>query len=135
MSESGRSADRSHYLVTVRVPSDGDAVASVLEAVAATDVDPTVHDVRVDDDAAVDFDVDELTEKQRATIVRAVEIGYYATPRGGSLDDLCAEFDRSKSAISQRLRSAESKIVRQIVAELTAGAVTERTVGSADADP
>lgn len=135
MSESQRSADRSHYLVTVRVPSDGDAVASVLEAVAATDVNPTVHDVRGDDDAAVDFDADELTEKQRETIVRAVDIGYYATPRGGSLDELCAEFDRSKSAISQRLRSAESKIVRRIVAGLTAGEVTGRTAASTDGDP
>ncbi|MFW5917364.1 MAG: helix-turn-helix domain-containing protein [Halorubrum sp.] len=93
MGEPRRSAGRPHCVVTVRVPADGDAVSSALEAMAASDADLTVHDVRVDDGAAVEFDARELTEKQRETIVRAVEIGYYATPRRGSLDDLCAEFD------------------------------------------
>lgn len=132
MSESRRPNDRSHCVVTVRVPSDDGAVSSALEAIAASDEDLTVHDVRVDEGTAVDFDVRELTEKQRETIVRAVEIGYYATPRRGSLDDLCAEFDRSKSAISQRLRNAESTIVRRIVEELTAGEASGRAATSND---
>lgn len=119
MGESQPSDERSNYLVTVRVPSDSDAISSALKAIATIDGDLTVHDVRADDDPVVTFDAGDLTAKQRETLIRAVELGYYSTPRQASLDELCAEFDLSKSAVSQRLRTAESKIVRQIVERLT----------------
>ncbi len=91
-----------------------EGIATVLETIAGASEGLTVHDVR-SDGTTVPVDVGELTEKQRRTIVRAVELGYYATPRRASLETLSEEFDVSKSAVSQRLGKAESTIVRQIV--------------------
>jgi len=92
----------------------GEGIATVLETIAGASEELTVRDVRTDG-TTVPVDVGELTEKQRTTVVRAVELGYYATPRRATLETLCEEFDVSKSAVSQRLGKAESTIVRQIV--------------------
>lgn len=62
-----------------------------------------------------DVDVSVLTEKQRETLERAIEAGYYEPEGGGTLGDLAAEFDISKSALSRRLSRAEAKLMRQLV--------------------
>ena len=57
----------------------------------------------------VDFGT--LTALERETLRRAVEAGYYDEPRRTSLATLADEFDVSKGTLSQRLRSAERKLV------------------------
>ncbi|GAB7091300.1 hypothetical protein JCM18237_15710 [Halorubrum luteum] len=57
----------------------------------------------------VDFGT--LTPLERETLRRAVEVGYYDEPRRTSLATLADEFDVSKGTLSQRLRSAERKLV------------------------
>lgn len=52
-----------------------------------------------------------LTEKQNETLRKAVVGGYYDDPQRLSLSELADEFGVSKSAVSQRLSRAESKIV------------------------
>ena len=59
-----------------------------------------------------------VTEKQREIVRAAVEKGYYETPRKTSLGDLAAEFDVSRSALSQRLIAVESKLVKQLASQL-----------------
>ena len=59
----------------------------------------------------VTLDLYELTEKQRQAVTAAVAAGYYEAPREISLGELADRIDISKSALSQRLKAAESKLV------------------------
>ncbi|MFW5922145.1 MAG: helix-turn-helix domain-containing protein [Halodesulfurarchaeum sp.] len=59
----------------------------------------------------VTLDLYELTDKQRQAITAAVAAGYYETPREVSLGELADRIEISKSALSQRLKAAESKLV------------------------
>jgi hypothetical protein len=59
----------------------------------------------------VSLDLYELTQKQRQAVTAAVAAGYYETPREISLGELADRLDISKSALSQRLKAAESKLV------------------------
>ncbi len=61
------------------------------------------------------IDLSDLTPKQADTLEKAVAWGYYEDPPKISLDGLAEEFEVSKSAVSQRLKRAESKIVANVV--------------------
>lgn len=52
-----------------------------------------------------------LTDRQREAIRAAREVGYYAVPRTGGVDDVAAALDCAKSTASTHLRKAESKLV------------------------
>ncbi|MFB6303701.1 MAG: helix-turn-helix domain-containing protein [Haloferacaceae archaeon] len=56
-----------------------------------------------------------LTGRQRETLVRAVEGGYYAIPRQISTQELAEEFDISDQAVTERLRRAIVALVRNSV--------------------
>ena len=58
----------------------------------------------------VTIDLSTLTEKQQEAATLAVSKGYYETPRETSVDQLADELDITKSALSQRLSSVESKL-------------------------
>ncbi|WP_435095118.1 helix-turn-helix domain-containing protein [Halorubrum sp. N11] len=105
---------------TVLIEIDpGVDVAAVLGTIADLDVDGAqVRDVRDEEGSTVSIDPEELTAVQRRTLLRAVGSGYYADPREATLTDLAAEFDVSKSAVSQRLHGAEATIVRRLVEEM-----------------
>lgn len=60
----------------------------------------------------VSFDIGILTDKQRQTLELALEEGYYERPREVSLSELADRLDISKSAVSQRIRTAEIKLVK-----------------------
>lgn len=64
---------------------------------------------RTDQSARVDLGA--LTAKQRQTLEIAIESGYYERPRASNLDELANQLDISKSAVSQRLRAAERKLI------------------------
>jgi predicted DNA binding protein len=53
-----------------------------------------------------------LTPKQEATLVRALELGYFDVPRRAALDVLAAEFGVSDTAVSQRLRRGVANVLR-----------------------
>lgn len=73
----------------------------------------------------VEIDVGEITPTQQETLALAFEEGYYDDPRRINLGGLSEQLDVSKSAVSQRLRAAETKLVRMVVGEM----------GSTGADP
>lgn len=64
-------------------------------------------------------DMGEFTNKQREALELAFAYGYYETPREADLETISNELDVSKSAVSQRLRSIESKLVNAILSEQT----------------
>jgi predicted DNA binding protein len=67
-----------------------------------------------DDPRTVVLDSGDLTGKQRSAVEIAVQSGYYEQPRKADLTDLAEQIGISKSAVSQRLRSAEAKLVKNI---------------------
>jgi hypothetical protein len=70
----------------------------------------TVYGVSASDD---DGTADDLTEKQRSTLCRAWERGYFEVPRRVSLSDLADEMAVSDTAVSQRLRRGLENVLRE----------------------
>lgn len=101
--------------------SDPLHVVEALETIANIDGGPNVREVRARGGESASVPLKELTAKQRESIALAVDAGYYDTPRRASLDDLCEELEISKSAASQRLRKAESTIVKRVAEEIDPG--------------
>ena len=75
----------------------------------------TIVDPENDQTKPLSIEVGHLTEKQWEALRVAHEKGHYSSPRGGHLDEIAAELGISKSAVSQRLRAAESKIIPAIL--------------------
>jgi predicted DNA binding protein len=99
--------------VVLEVP-DQDRLRQLLEVIGAADVPAQTTDVTeagLSPEAAVTIDLGVLTAKQREALELALERGYYERPRDATLSDLAELLGITKSAVSQRLRSAESKLV------------------------
>ncbi|MFB6252907.1 MAG: helix-turn-helix domain-containing protein [Halobellus sp.] len=58
---------------------------------------------------------DGLTDRQLAALEAAVETGYYAIPRRGSVADVAAELDCAASTAGELLRKAEAAVVHRHV--------------------
>ncbi|WP_254769363.1 helix-turn-helix domain-containing protein [Salinilacihabitans rarus] len=58
-----------------------------------------------------------LSEIERETLTRAIEAGYYDDPRRIEFGTLAQRLDVSKPTLSQRLRSAESKLLLDLLGE------------------
>jgi hypothetical protein len=56
-----------------------------------------------------------LPPEQRLALERAVDAGYYETPRAVSLDELATDLDVPRSTLSYRLRRAEARLARTFV--------------------
>ena len=65
----------------------------------------------------VTFDLSSLTPKQREGLELAVVNGYFDDDVDVSLGELADELDISKSALSQRLRTAQAKLVTDVFDE------------------
>lgn len=109
--------DGEEFQLTVTVP-DEDAVLGLTDSV------DEVLDVRiVNGDTTVGrptqstvwVDIDALTPKQWEALQLAFEEGYYDQPRSVDLETLADELSISKSAVSQRLRSAERTLVEGVL--------------------
>lgn len=66
-----------------------------------------------------------VSPEQREALVLALERGYFATPSEASLDDLAAELDITRQAVSDRIRRGNEAILRRIL---------RPSVGDADGD-
>lgn len=62
-----------------------------------------------------------LTERQLEAIEAAVELGYYAVPRGASLEEIADELGCAESTASDHLRKAEARVMRRLVGRGTPG--------------
>lgn len=61
------------------------------------------------------MNMEDLTERERECIEFAAQEGYYDRDRKITLQDIADEFEVSKSTCSERLGSAESKIVKELL--------------------
>ncbi len=106
-------------LVTVTAP-DRDVLSALVHALR--DVGAVVRLDRICSvgeerpGRVLELPVNGVTEKQREAVRVAVESGYYDTPRTADLGDLAEGLGITKSAVSQRLSSVESKLVAEFYA-------------------
>jgi len=56
-----------------------------------------------------------LTDRQRAALEAAVDVGYYEVPRTGTVEDVAAALDSSTSAAGELIRKAEAAVVESYV--------------------
>jgi predicted DNA binding protein len=103
--------------LTVRI-ADRDQLSQVVKQY--TSMGPAVETITIVDPASehsepLTVEVGNLTEKQWEALQVAHELGHYSSPRGGHLEEIAEELGISKSAVSQRLRAAESKIIPSIL--------------------
>lgn len=68
------------------------------------------------DEVAESDPADGLTDRQRAALTTAHEMGYFEVPRAASLDDVAAELGITASSLSERLRRAQAQLVARTVA-------------------
>jgi predicted DNA binding protein len=101
--------------VVLEVP-DHETLRELMETVSNADVAVETKEItsarpRL---STVEVDLDMLTDKQREALVLAFDSGYYDRPRKASLADIAEQLGISKSAVSQRLRNAEMKLVESV---------------------
>ncbi|WP_330633513.1 helix-turn-helix domain-containing protein [Halocatena halophila] len=56
-----------------------------------------------------------LSAVERKTLERAVQGGYFQSPRSATLGSLAEEFDVSKPAVSKNLRRSQRKVIQRVV--------------------
>ncbi|MFC7141643.1 helix-turn-helix domain-containing protein [Halosimplex aquaticum] len=102
-----------------RVVGDADAIQ------AALDRAPDAMDVRVETvgtfRGALDHPASRLSDRQRAALAAAHELGYYETPRDATHEDVAAELDCAPSTASRHLQRAEAKLVDAATDEFGSG--------------
>lgn len=91
-----------------------DIVSHLREIGASVQLDRLSRAESSDCDRVVQFEARGITDKQREAIRVAIERGYYESPRQADLGDLADELGVSRSAVSQRLGSVESKLVTEL---------------------
>ena len=109
--------DAERLRVTLTV-DDIDSIREVLECLerSGASVRPDGISPQVDGtDTAIEVDVSSVTPKQWEALELAFERGYYHRPREVELAELADELSISKSAVSQRLRAAETKLVAAVL--------------------
>ncbi|EMA41002.1 helix-turn-helix domain-containing protein [Halobiforma nitratireducens] len=105
------------WFVVETYAADTDTVSSLVtdirRACERVTVKSLVSTSRDEHDDVCTIDISPLTPKQREAVHHALESGYYDPDTRVPLDDLAAQLDISPSALSQRLRRAESNVMRQ----------------------
>jgi len=92
-------------------------VADIRETCERVSVKSLVSTDRSGHDDVCSIDVSTLTPKQREAVEHATDAGYYDPDTRVPLEGLADELDISTSALSQRLRRAESNVMRQLACE------------------
>lgn len=108
-------------ITVMTFPPEREMLSELVQEMRAQNFDVTVKRlISLDDydqtgrDPPIMCDVSVMTKKEREAVDLAVEKGYYDDPNGISLQDLADELGISKSALSSRLSSAESKLMKDM---------------------
>lgn len=110
-------ADKYQSSVPIQVVlevQDHNSLTTLLDKIGDSGIDAETLDIRegsLSSDVSVQFNLDNLTAKQLETLELALKEGYYKRPRDTDLESLADELEVSKSAVSQRLRSAERNLI------------------------
>ena len=90
------------------VTTSQDRLSELGEQLDAFGIQYTVEEVRYH------LETEELlTDRQETLVDRALELGYYDTPRTCTLTELADDVDLAKSTCSETLHRAEGKIIRE----------------------
>ncbi|WP_167768491.1 helix-turn-helix domain-containing protein [Haloarcula amylovorans] len=100
--------------VTVRIAG---ASAALHDAMDDLPADATA-DVRIEQLGAYDPEIDAarsaLTDRQRTVLDAAVDVGYYATPRTATIEDVAAAAECAESTASEHLRKIEARLLPRL---------------------
>jgi len=108
------------WFVVETYAADTDTVSSLVSDIREVCERVTVKSLVSTDDNHDDVfpvDLSALTPKQRDAVSAAKEAGYYDPDRTIGLAELADDLEISASALSQRLRRAESNVMRQLSCE------------------
>jgi predicted DNA binding protein len=111
-------AKRKNSLTVVLDIPDRNTLIDLLSTIEDPECPVLTRDIRQTTESAdgqVRIDLNELTAKQQQALELAVEAGYYERPRDVDLGELGEQLGISKSAVSQRLRAAERKLIENAV--------------------
>lgn len=106
--------DNSPIQVVLEVPGR-ESLQSVLTSVSGADAPAKTKEIgpaTPSKESSVTVELGDLTTKQLETLQLAIEEGYYRRPREATLQDLAALLEISKSAVSQRIRTAERTLIK-----------------------
>lgn len=93
-----------------RLVGDAAALQSALDRFPAA-VEVTVHAIG-EFHAPRSLASGSLTERQRATVEAALDVGYYEHPRSVTLEDVAGAMDCASSTVAEHLQKAEASLVR-----------------------
>lgn len=111
---------RSSGEITVTLVGPGTTLQTAIEDIPS-EVSVDLRDIGGYDARRIDSQRD-LTERQAEAVTAAVECGYYANPRAGSVADVAESIGCAPSTAAEHLRRAERTVMRSHVA--TAPSVT-----------
>lgn len=96
-----------------------DVLSALVSELQAVDASVTIEWLAPADggDSTAEIADDEITQKQREAMEAALDAGYYESPRQTSLSELAAELSLSESAVSQRLNTAETRLIEALLGE------------------
>lgn len=113
--------DQGPLQAVLEVP-DHDSLRALMSTLNESELSVTTKTItqsQLSEQTTAEIDLDVLTDKQRETLELALQMGYYERPRNANLTDLSEELDISKSAVSQRLRTAEIKLIKTALGRYT----------------
>lgn len=100
--------------VTVRIAGGSAALHEAMDALPAD----AAADVRIEQLGTYDPEThaarSALTDRQRTVLDAAVEVGYYATPRTATIEDVAAAAGCAESTASEHLRKIEARLLPRL---------------------
>lgn len=108
------SVEGGELIVSLALP-DRDELVSIVSSLREVGATPRLLQITGSGNGSngrvIELEANSVTDKQREAVRMAVDLGYYETPRGANLGDLAARLEISRSAVSQRLKAVESKLI------------------------
>jgi predicted DNA binding protein len=104
-----------HYRLVGFDDADLKGLVRDLDKIGTTEVlhKKTMSEGMTDDSTLISLNslFGQLTRKQIAALVSAIENGYYEVPKRITADDLARRFGQPRSTFQEHIRKAESKVV------------------------
>lgn len=100
--------------VHFRIVGESDVLQSMVDAVPSG-FDLNVHEIGTFPDATT-APASVLSERQRAAVTAALELGYYESPRGATHADVAERLGCAPNTVTEHLQKAEAKLVRAAMA-------------------
>lgn len=93
-----------------RIVGESEVLQSMIDAVPAG-FEVEVHTIGTFPDEAT-APTTTLSERQRATVTAALELGYYESPRSATHSDIAERLGCAPNTVTEHLQKAEAKLVR-----------------------